>query len=203
MKNKCCRLGEERISGKNVLYETDNFFIVPTIGQMEIEGYLLLCSKEHFVGTGNLPMEYDDELINILDKTKETISKVYNSEVLVFEHGPRLNCYKGGGCLDHMHFHLVPTDVNLKNFLKPLFNLEEIKNFSRLREIYQNKKSSYLFFENQDKEKYLIEVDIPLPSQYLRQVISTSRGKKDWDWRIYPDDETFDKTLKRLKGEFK
>ena len=132
-----------------------------------------------------------------------TNSKVYNSEVLVFEHGPRLNCYKGGGCLDHMHFHLVPTDVNLKNFLKPLFNLEEIKNFSRLREIYQNKKSSYLFFENQDKEKYLIEVDIPLPSQYLRQVISTSRGKKDWDWRIYPDDETFDKTLKRLKGEFK
>ena len=198
----CCRLGDEYASKENILYESDNFFAVPALGQMGIEGYILLCSKEHYLGMGNIPKEYEPELERILKKTKKIISEIYNSEILVFEHGPRLGCHRGGGCLDHGHFHLIPTPVDIMDFLNKKFKTEEIKNFDRLREIYKNQQSSYLFIETQDNKRYIIKVDSPIPSQYLRQVIASKLVISNWDWRIDSDLETFKKTVEKLKNKF-
>ncbi len=198
----CCRLGDEYQLKKNILYESDNFFVVPTIGQMGIDGYVMLCSKEHYIGMGNIPEEHTSELESVLEKIKEVISETYNSEVLVFEHGPRLGCHKGGGCLDHSHLHIVPTSVNIMKFLQSKFKPEEIEDFNRLREIYEAQKSSYMFVETQDNKRYVIEVEFPIPSQYLRQVLASNVGIKDWDWRVNPDYETFERTVNQLKGKF-
>ena len=198
----CCKLGEEYQLKKNVLYESDNFFVVPTIGQMGIEGYVMLCSKEHYIGIGNLPKEYLSELESVLANIKKVISETYDSEVVVFEHGPRLICHKGGSCLDHGHLHIVPTSVDIMEFLQKKFKPEEIQDFNRLREIYYEQKSSYMFVESQDNKRYVIEVEFPIPSQYLRQVIASKKGNKDWDWRINPDYETFNRTVSRLKNKF-
>lgn len=200
--NMNCNLCKEEEKEENILYKTDNFFIVPTIGPMGIEGYLLICSKEHYMGIGNLPAEQEQELEMFIEKTRQIIAKEYQSEVLVFEHGPRRACHKGGGCLDHAHLHLVPTNADIIGFLSPLFKLEKEKGFERLRRIYEKAESSYVLIEDQMKERYVIETQIPIPSQYLRQIIAKSSGISEWDWRSYPDIETFDKTLKKLKGKF-
>ncbi len=199
----CCRLGDEYQLRENVLYESENFFVVPSIGQMGIEGYVLLCSKEHYLGMGNIPEEHISELELILDKTKRVISEIYNSEVLVFEHGPRLGCHKGGGCLDHGHLHIVPIFVDIMEFLQRMFKPEEIKDFSRLREIYKAQKSSYMFVETQNNRRYVIELEFPIPSQYLRQIIASKIGVVEWDWRVNPDYETFERTLNQLRDKFK
>lgn len=198
----CCRLGQELAEGKNILYESDNFFVVPAIGQMGIEGYILVCSKEHFIGVGNILKEYESELRGVLDKSKKIISEVYDSEVLVFEHGPRLRCHKGGGCLDHAHLHLVPTSVDVMEFLNRKFKPEQIEDYSKLREIYEQQKSSYIFVESQEEKMYVIEVEFPIPSQYLRQVIASKINVANWDWRVDPDYETFEKTVEHLKDKF-
>lgn len=198
----CCKLGEEYQLKKNVLYESYNFFVVPTIGQMGIEGYVLLCSKEHYIGIGDIPEKDISELEFVLKVTKKVISETYNPSVLVFEHGPRLGCHKGGGCLEHSHLHIIPTSVNIINFLDETFNPEEVQDFNRLREIYEAKKSSYMFIENQENKRYVIDVELPIPSQYLRHVLALSRGIKNWDWRINPDYETFERTVNQLKGKF-
>jgi len=198
----CCRLGDEYQSKKNVLYESENFFVVPAIGQMGIEGYVLLCSKNHHIGIGNIPEEHTFELKSVLEKTKKVISETYDSEVLVFEHWPRLRCHKGGGCLDHSHLHIVPTSVDIMKFLHSKFKPEKIQDFSRLREIYEAQKSSYMFVETQDNKRYVIEVEFPIPSQYLRQVLASKSGITKWDWRINPDYETFERTVNQLKGKF-
>ena len=198
----CCRLGDEYQFKKNVLYESDNFFVVPSIGQMGICGYVLLCSKYHYLGMGNIPEEYIPELEAVLDKTKKVISDTYGSEVLVFEHGPRLGCHKGGGCLDHGHLHIVPTSINIMEFLQRMLKPEEISDFSRLREIYEAQESSYMFVETQDNKRYVIEVEFPIPSQYLRQVLASKMGFAEWDWRVNPDYETFERTVRQLKGKF-
>ena len=198
----CCRLGDEYQLKKNVLYESDNFFVVPTLGQMGIEGYVLLCCKEHHIGMGNIAEEHTSELESILERTKKIISETYGSEVLVFEHGPRLGCNNRGGCLDHGHLHIVPTSVDIIEFLQRMFKTEEIQDFSRLREIYEAQKSSYMFVETQDNKRYVIEVEFPIPSQYLRQVLASKMGFAEWDWRVNPDYETFERTVNQLKGKF-
>jgi diadenosine tetraphosphate (Ap4A) HIT family hydrolase len=198
----CCRLGDEYQLKKNVLYESGNFFVVPTIGQMGIDGYVLLCSKEHHIGMGDIPKEHTSELESVLGRIKKVISETYGSEVLVFEHGPRLGCHKGGGCLDHGHLHIIPTSIDIMEFLQKMFKPEEIQDFSRLREIYEAQRSSYMFVETQDNKRYVIEVEFPIPSQYLRQVLASNMGIKEWDWRVNPDYGTFERTVNQLKGKF-
>ena len=202
MKESCCRLGQELVEGKNILYESNNFFIVPSVGPMGIKGYVLLCSKQHYKGIGDIPKEHESELEEVLNKAKRILHDIYNSEIIVFEHGPKMSCHRGGSCLDHAHLHLVPTSADVMNFLSSIFKPEKIKNFDRLRQIYKKQQSSYLFIQTQENKRYVIEVDFPIPSQYLRQVIASEQNISDWDWRVNPDYETFEKTLKELKNKF-
>lgn len=199
----CCALGEEGRREERILHRTSNFFVTPALGQIGIEGYLLICANEHFRGIGDMPATLDSELEALVDKARSVIAAHYSPDIIAFEHGPRLGCHKGGGCLEHAHLHLVPTAVDLFTFLKgkglePKF----VSGFNKLREIVSRKQSSYLFVETWERAQYVVEVTIPLPSQYLRQIIATAEGKKEWDWRQYPDRETFERTLTRLRGKF-
>lgn len=200
--NSCCRLGNEYYLKSNVLYESDNFFVVPTIGSMKINGYLLICSKKHFISIGNTPEEYEAEINDILNLTRKILIEKYNQRIIVFEHGPKLKCNKGGGCIDHAHLHLIPTPVDIVNFLNKKFNLEEINNFNKIREIYNKQEKSYIYIENHDLKKYVIELEFSIPSQYLRQIIASELKINNWDWRINPDHETFKETIEDLKGKF-
>jgi len=202
METCCCRLGRELLDRHNILYESENFFIVPALGQLGIEGYLLLCSKKHYIGLGDIPETYYPELENFLDKTTNVVSSVYGPDILVFEHGPKLSCHKGGGCLDHAHLHLVPTSVDVMDFLNKIFKPKKINSLDKLKKIFKKQKSSYLFLIDQSKKRYVIEPTIPIPSQYIRQIIASKMGVKNWDWRINPDRKTFIKTIKRLKNKF-
>ena len=209
----CCRLGAELNQKRNVLCETDNFFVVPSIGQIGIEGYVLLCSKEHFIGVGGMPEKHYSELEDALKATRKVLSEHYKSDVLVFEHGPRVGCHKGGGCLDHSHLHVLPLSVNLMdslvlNLLKGLqindyYKLERTAGFKRLKEIYDSQEASYLFVETAGLERYVTEVNFVIPSQHLRQIIAVTLGRQDrWDWRTKPDIETFNRTVENLQGDF-
>jgi len=209
----CCNLGSEFQKKSNILYETDNFFLVPAIGQMGIEGYLLLCSKKHFIGVGGTPKKYNSELEDALKTTRKILSETYDSDTIVFEHGPRIGCHRGGGCLDHSHLHVLPFNgglmeplvINLLNGLgiNYFYKLERVENFERLHEIYKEQKTSYLFIETAGRERYATEVNFPIPSQYLRQIIASKLNRGDkWDWRQTPDAETFEKTIDQLKNKF-
>ena len=198
----CCRLGNEYQLKKNILYESDNFFIIPALGQIGIRGYVLLCSKEHHIGVCDVPKERIPELEEILDKARQVISEKYDSEILVFEHGPKLAFYSGGCCIDHAHLHIIPTSAAIMDFLSQKFKPKIAAGFDELKHIYEAQKSSYMFIEAQDRKRYVIKVDFPLPGQYLRQVLASKLGRSDWDWRANPDTETFEKTVEDLNGMF-
>ncbi len=199
MEEPCCALGEELVKKENILLESKNFFVVPALGSMGIEGYLLLCSKKHYQGVGDIPAPLEKELEKILERVKIKLTKFYKTEVVVFEHGPRLGCFKGGGCLDHAHFHLVPLEVDIIRYLKKFFKLREIRAFAPLRKINRKAKSSYFFVEAPVGKRYVAEVNSPLPAQYLRRVIASLAGKSDWDWKKFPDTAIFIKAVKNFK----
>lgn len=199
--DQCCLLGAEINNPDKVIYKTANFTVKPALGQMGIEGYCLICSNEHFIGIGNVSDSLESELESVLSKTLEVIANQYSPQVVVFEHGPKLGCNKGGICLEHAHFHIVQTKVDVFNFLNKRFKPEKIQGLERLREIYKLAKSSYLFLETQERKRFVFEVDI-VPSQYIRQIIAVGEGRSNWDWMKYPDYETFEKTLEKLRGKF-
>lgn len=162
---------------------------------------------------GGTPEKYHKELEEILKQTKKILSETYNSKVLIFEHGPKIGCFKGGGCFDHAHIHILPVNTkimiplikNLYNALevKNYYNLKRIQGFKRLNEIYEQQKSSYFFTQTDDSKRYLINVNFTLPSQYIRQIIAFNLKRPNWDWRLHPDHETLDKTLIDLENKFK
>jgi diadenosine tetraphosphate (Ap4A) HIT family hydrolase len=210
----CCRLGAELPKKEHVLYEADNFFVTPCLGQIGIQGYLLLCSKEHFSGVGGLPRKLHSELEEVLLHAKKVLGGVYQSEILVFEHGPRIGCYKGGGCLDHTHLHIIPINYQLiepvaLRFLRALavkdfYKVERIEGFHKLTDLFEAQQASYLFVETNDEKRFTTEVNFVLPSQYLRQVIAQGVNREDkWNWKDNPDYETFERTLENLYGKFK
>jgi len=199
--SECCRLGAQIDNRDEILFRTNNFTVTPALGQIGIEGYCLICSNEHFIGMGDMPASLDSELEAILSKTLDVISNHYSPRVVVFEHGPRLRCNTGGSCLEHAHFHIVPTGVDILGFLSKHFKPESIKGLERLREIYRFVRNSYLFLETQERKRFVFEVQ-QVPSQYIRQIIAVGEGKNEWDWRKYPDYETFKKTLEKLRGKF-
>jgi len=202
MSNKsCCRLGAELDYGKNVLYKTRNFFVVPALGQMGIEGYVLVCSNEHHIGIGGMPDQLNPELEDIVEITRNKIKDNYGPNVVVFEHGPKMACKRSGACLDHAHLHVVPTSVDILQALSTDFKPEETNGFGRLKDLYDSDKP-YLFLETQSRERYLFEVTIQVPSQYLRQIIAEEIGTKKWDWRTNKDLKTFEKTMSNLKDKF-
>ena len=59
-----------------------------------------------------------------------------------------------------------------------------------------------MFIEGQNKKRYVIELDLALPSQYLLRVIASEMDIAKWDCRSYPDHATFNKTYKNLKDSF-
>jgi len=208
----CCPLGaipDEEPS--RVVLETDNFFVAPTIGPIGIEGYLLIISKDHCRGMGDIDPSDQQELEEVLHQTKQVVAENYGTP-FVFEHGPRIGQYRGGGCLDHAHLHVVPgarvMDRLAVDLLKRVqdvgqfYRMDRTEGFERTSEIFHRGSSSYLFLEAPDNRRLITEVNFHLPSQYLRRIIAKAQGKKNWDWKKHPGYGTMYRTRDALQGKF-
>ncbi len=200
MSYRNCRLCKEYKQQKNVVFESDNFFVVPSLGQI-VEGYLLVCSKEHFIGIGHFPIKLLNELEQVQTRVKKALVKNYTKPIF-FEHGPVTSNKKGGCCIEHAHLHAVPVDIDILDEITKNFKAKKIKGFRAL--IKQVKKSTpYFYYENRQEEKYLFELFEPVPSQYLRRLIALKIGAKEkWNWMWHPGIEEFNLTLAKLKGRF-
>jgi diadenosine tetraphosphate (Ap4A) HIT family hydrolase len=181
---------------EEIILETENFYITPSIGQI-VEGYLLICSKKHFIGAAFLPNELFKELEELKEKVKQILEKNYITPIF-FEHGAISSYERAGCCIEHLHLHAVPINLDIFYDLSKHFEYETIK---ELKEIKSKAKTSYIFYENNQSNKFLFHIKEPIPSQYLRQIIAARINQiYKWDWREYPGLEEFNKTLEKLKG---
>ena len=198
--NPYCWFCKDYGKGKDtIIHETENFFVVPSLGTI-VEGYLMILPKEHIKNIGSIPEELFDEFEEVKSKVKQILAENYCTP-LFFEHGPVSDSLsqKGGCCIDHAHLHAVPIKSDLKEDLSEKFDMKKVDSVRYL--IEQNKKNvPYLYYENQEGEKYVIELFDPIPSQYLRKIISVRIDKEDeWNWRENPNLELFYKTVENLR----
>lgn len=210
MVKACCKLGSA-IGQPRLLCETPNFFVIPTLGSFGIEGYVLIVTKEHYLGFGMLPSGFRAELDQIVNDTKKLLLSEYGKPALVFEHGPRIGGLDSGKSIDHAHLHVVPgVDITSEWAVDMMgrlgctgqfYRVERVEGFERAGELY-DRGTSYLYVENLDGAKLLSEQNFHRPSQYFRKMVADKIGCRRWDWRQHPDRETLEKTVERLKGKF-
>jgi hypothetical protein len=102
-------------------------------------------------------------------------------QCVLFEHGIRSE--GAGGCgIDHAHMHAVPvTAPGVLNILTREFDGRRIASLADIAGTLE-KNSSYLFFEDASRERYVFPVE-NLPSQYMRKLVADSIGKREWNWR--------------------
>src|SRR5687767_6720535 len=91
-----------------ILYETDNFYIMLSLGPI-VEGYTLLVSKQHIDSCANVPYELLSEFDMLYHKTKNILATEFGS-CIAYEHGRAGTCMipmeNSKHCF-HAHMHFV------------------------------------------------------------------------------------------------
>lgn len=196
----CCILGREIKKDYRIISKDNDFTLTPALGPIGIEGYSLLITNEHFDSMANMPNYLRDNFIDGAKYFANQISNIYSKNVVLFEHGPKFISSKAGSCIDHTHLHLVPTNMDLIGYFK---NESYVIHSNFDNSIYEKtiqNKNSY-FYIHQNLESFFIPTYNYLPSQFIRRLIGEYEQNPNWDWRTYPDYNTFNKTLKTLKNE--
>ena len=82
--------GADNFKGRNIgnriLFESKNFVVFPTIGQI-VEGYLLIAPKKHFISIAAIPKSMFSELEKLQKKVRAVLEENYSTP-LFFEHRP-------------------------------------------------------------------------------------------------------------------
>ena len=195
---KFCNLDYHNDIINTVILESNNFKVIPALGQF-VEGYLLILSKSHFYSIGGIPNSLADELIAIKNEV-DSLLKLHYSKPIFFEHGASSSGFKAGCCIDHAHIHAIPAKIDLLPYLLTSYNLERINNINKMLNFGQ-RDIPYLFYENSEDEQYICSIDInnEPPTQYLRKVLAQELNiVKYHDWRTYPFLENIEKTILKL-----
>jgi diadenosine tetraphosphate (Ap4A) HIT family hydrolase len=162
-------------------------FAKPALGQF-VEGYILIISREHLRAFGAMNSEGLAEVELFKQKLCQSLRRAYGADILVFEHGcGQSMTQRAGACIDHAHLHVLPLPLHvpLERALTRRFRTWKI---GSLRDLATHEKANgpYIYLESKDK-CLLFEVDVELPSQYMRRLICAEGGMADiWDWRDHP-----------------
>ena len=184
----------------NVLWENNDFIIVPTRGCI-VEGYLLIIPKHHYYGMASLPQDKIADLTKIKNQVRQYLTNHFTAPIF-FEHGPICRTTnRAGSCLDHAHLHCVPVQHDFLKLLRNSHQLKALDNFEELA-MESTMNRSYMYYENQGGLKFVFS-DINVPSQYMRRLIAKTIGiPNKWDWAVFPFEKHAQSTIKTLESNF-
>ena len=194
-----CAFCQPEVRTREAIATSENFYVIPTIGQISDGGHVLIISNAHLPCLGALEKSFFHELIDFKDKVQSAVRKEYGTTIC-FEHGII------GQSVPHAHLQILPSTCDLFQTLKMKYPFYfEMDNLDDLGKVYDERRV-YLFYENQQSTKYAFIMDaIP---QYLRLVAAEQMGRTPrGDWRAWRsdsvcaerDDEFMVETSRRLK----
>lgn len=185
-----------------VISAKDDYLLIASIGSL-VEGYSIYIPKEHYNSFANLPQKELTKVRININRLRSVMSKVYNSKVIVAEHGTGNDVNVSSSSIYHAHLHLIPIE-NTKDFY-PIFHKTggrpiKIGNISELSEF---EGESYIYL-SLDEETHLIWTNTEkFIKQYIRWACAKVVGiESKYDWKIYPFEDNIKKTVKKLKPIF-
>lgn len=117
--------------GNRIVWETKNFVVFPAIDEL-VDGYLLIATKQHFIGMGDMPPNFYTELHFVQKCVQKVLRENYETPIF-FEHGPATANRRGGCCIEHAHIHAVPVKINILDELRKRFICREINSYEDLK----------------------------------------------------------------------
>jgi ATP adenylyltransferase len=197
----CARVAPLGGSGSladEVLFESTNFVVTPTLGSL-VEGWVLIAPKRHYLCFGAIGKELLSELDEVRKVVGSAMRAVYGG-FIEFEHGPAVEGQAVGCTVDHAHLHVVPTgddliaglDCSVSGQLRwhSVAGIAEVARFT-------TDGLPYLFFERNGEA--LIAAHHGLGSQLFRRVMAHKLGRpNEYDWRVFPFWENIERTVSSL-----
>jgi ATP adenylyltransferase len=165
-------------SRENILFESDSFLLVPSVGPLN-DSHAMLITKRHLTNFSQLPKAELDKSITILRSLNNYYFQVFKKNLIFFESGSGSLTNHSGGCIVHAHIHCL---VAVEGFKERLFDEIPMAEFF-YEENTLDKQFGYIWFKDGDGATYYCNRPL-LPSQFLRYVYAqVSNSGAVWNWR--------------------
>lgn len=201
----CRYLIGDTASNERTVYESEHFFVMPTVGQFTT-GYLLIIPKEHVMSNAELSSNVIKEFREVLSDIETILTQTYHKSVLIWENGSgNSGIGKAKDSIVHSHVHIVPSNISCREIeVLSQFPFEDVT----LDTLHLHKEHSYLLIRTPIERKWRI-VDsskLYVPRQYIRQVVAEEYGYTTgeyWNWRKYPYREKMAETIEDISKYLK
>jgi len=183
---------------ERIVAESDDYFIVATLGQITNGGHLLLIPKYHVSCIGEMTIEQAyamskavKDVYLLLSLANGLIYKEKKPDrIITFEHG------RAGQSIGHAHIHFLPAQIDLTSRIRDDFpdaEIEEMQNHLELIEKQKENRRRYLFWTT-PSGKAMVCWEPGAPPQYMRTISSDALGRPErGDWHNI--DAELDKAL--------
>jgi diadenosine tetraphosphate (Ap4A) HIT family hydrolase len=187
-------------SSEQILKETENYFIIPSVGSI-VPGYLLLISKLHFPSCGSIDKSLIDEFLKLKSEAKTVLEQAFGKGCIFYEHGragSSLTLKQKAEICYHAHLHCVAVDIDLEPEIAKDNKEIIVDNWAEVINLTDTN-PDYLYFENKTK-MYFFPVSTYKRPQYLRHLLAKCVDKQDTgDWKQFPKIENMTETVERTK----
>ncbi|KAB2341100.1 HIT family protein [Actinomadura rudentiformis] len=166
-----------------VLAADDDFFLMPDLAPI-VEGHLLLVTTEHHQCAGAFGRAMWARAQVWRDRVVRTYREVYGlDDLLLFEHGPG-TAQGGGACIDHAHWHLLPSGSGVRALVEERGLPGEPASYEAVRRFFHSR-HSYLLVEEQGTAT--VHPGDGVPSQFLRWAATVAHDATltggPWRWQ--------------------
>lgn len=159
-------------------------------------GHLMITSKAHYGSAGEIPLELQQELLDLKTELKEKMQEIFG-QYSFYEHGHSGCCLTvnphGEKC-EHFHLHCIPTHVSIKSHLTKKYPCIKMEDYSQIHD-YFNEHGNYLFVEGKNGEMLFFPAEKVEP-HLLRSLICYELGVPNrCDWQKYDEYAVFQKSF--------
>ena len=159
------------------LYENKHCIVIPDFAPL-VAGHVLIVPRKHIYGIARC----DDETFSSVLEALSVVTKKYNENFTIFEHGS-LCSKNAGSSVSHAHLHILPIKIDLK---KTVDSDLRIKSYNlQINELnsFFLKTQPYLFLQNELCRPGAFYCVDELQRQYLRRlVLKCIDDSTDYDW---------------------
>lgn len=181
-----------------ILWEGDNFTLLPTIGALT-PGYMLLMPKHHVRSFSDLPSAELRAALRIAEQSRSVISSRFGATILA-EHGPGEQGTISAACCDHAHWHLIPCDPYQVAHAYEQAGGAPVK-LGHIDELCRWKSQAYIFLSPLRHTYWVWPHSEAFPSQFARRVCARILGLEDYyDWAVFPFTENMILTRRELEA---
>jgi len=191
----CTEVKEKYSVTNRILYEDEDFVILPSVSPI-VEKHLLLLPKKHINTMKQLDNSEKERLLALINCTTQHFDEDY----FIFEHGAFP--VNGNTCgVDHAHIHILPVRKCISEliiaYIKKTYQAKFYMDF--IFSLNDEKDKPYLLYGNSTHGIYSCNNAV-FPSQFIRKLLCENLGIKEWNWRTFTNEHYFNIAISELRG---